>query len=182
MSRLLPWAITLALVAAAWLVALVTPPDRMALEPFPIAAQVGKEVIGRDFALTVQGIRAADAVTTADGWQARGTWILVDLSAEATHSQARSRLLGATLQIGERTFRASERMPSMFQQQLVPGIPHQGTLAFELPPDALDGAGILRLSTRTDDRGDNVAELPLDLAALGVTSDQTIDTTEWGAQ
>lgn len=180
MKRFLLWAITLALLAGAWLVAFVTPADRMALEPFPITAQIGEEVVGRDFALTVREIRGADSASASNGWQADGTWVLVDVDAEGTQKQAGTQLNGATLMIGDRTFRASERMPSMFQHPLIPGIPYRGILAFELPEDSLHGTGILHLSTRSDDRGDSVAELTIDLAALDVEPEAEIADTEWG--
>lgn len=182
MKRLLPWALTLALIACAWVVAFVTPADRMALDPFPLTTQIGEEVVGRDFALTVKDIRAAESVTTSEGWQATGTWLLIDLDAEGTQKQEGTLLNGAALTIGDRTFRASERMPSMFQHPLVPGIPYRGTVAFELPEDALQGNGILHLSTRSDDRGDSVAELAIDLGALEVEPEAQIADTEWGAQ
>jgi hypothetical protein len=180
MTRVLPWAITLLLLAAAWLVAFVTPTDRATTEPFPITATIGEEVIARDFVLTVQQVRAAESISTTDGWSAEGTWMLVDLTAEAARVQNGTRLSGATLTIDDRTYRASERMTSMFGHPLVPGIPYRGALAFELPQDALDGTGVLHLSTRDDDRGDNVAELTVDLGALELLPAARLDDIVWG--
>lgn len=180
MKRAMPWVITLLLIAAAWVVAFVTPTDRGTTEPFPIAATIGEEVVARDFVLTVQEVRAAESISTPDGWSADGTWVLVDLAAEAARVQNGTRLSGATLTLGDRTYRASERMTSMFGHPLVPGIPYRGTLAFELPQDALHGTGILHLSTREDNRGDNVAELTLDLGALEILPAVELDDVVWG--
>lgn len=180
MKRVLPWVVTLLLLAAAWLVAFVTPADRSTTEPFPITAAIGEEIVARDFALTLRDVRAAGTVSTSDGWSAEGTWLLVDLTAEATRVQDGTMLSGATLTIGDRTYRASERMTSMFGHPLVPGIPYQGTLAFELPEGALRGTGVLHLSTRDDNRGDNVAELTLDLGALDILPAAPLEDTVWG--
>lgn len=180
MTRVMPWAITLLLLAAAWLVAFVTPADRATTEPFPITATIGEEVIARDFVLTVKQVRAAESISTPDGWGAEGTWVVVDLTAEAAREQSGTSLAGATLVIGDRTYRASERMTSMFGHPLVPGIPYRGALAFELPPDALHGTGILHLSTRDDDRGDNVAELTIDLGEIEVLPAAGLDDIVWG--
>ncbi|KDA06892.1 hypothetical protein DC31_07960 [Microbacterium sp. CH12i] len=180
MKRYLPWIITVALLGAAWMVAFAAPKDDMTLTPFTVTTQMDEEVVARDFALTVHDIRAARTATAPNDWRAEGTWLLVDLEAEATLTQEGTLLNGATLTIGERTIRASERMPSMMEHRLVPGIPYRGTLAFELPDGALTGTGILRLSTNDDTRGDSVAEMRIDLDSLNIEDVAAIHDTEWG--
>ena len=179
MKRALPWLLTAALLAAAWLVAFATPDDSASVEPFVVPAAIGEEAVGREFALTVQQVRISDGVNAPNGWSADGTWLLVDVDARSTLEQTGSLLGGAELTIGDRSFRASERMPSMFREQVVTGVSRTGMLAFELPGDVLTGTGVLRLSLDDDTRADSVAELRIDLDELERVSDAEIVATDW---
>ena len=177
MKKWLPWVATFVLLIGAWFVQLLTPSDDAASEPFIVATVVGSEAVGREIVVTVLDVRAASAVTSSNGWSAEGTWLLVDLKAEAVRND--SLLKGATLTIGDREFRASERMDSIFSTKLVPGIPRTGTIAFELPDDALTGTGILHLSPSGDTRLDSVIELTIPLDELTISAEESVHDTEW---
>ena len=179
MKRAIPWLITAALLVGAWLIAFVAPGDDASVTPFVIPAVIGQESVGREFTLTVQDVQLAEHVSGAKGWSADGTWLVVDLDAEANHEQYGMLLAGATLTIGDQSFRASERMASFLRGALVTGVSRSGTLAFELPEFALSGTGILQLSTNDDTRADSVVELEIDLDELTPVAEAEILATDW---
>lgn len=179
MKRTTPWLITAALLAGAWLIALVAPGDDASVAPFIVPAVIGEEAVGREFTLTVQDVQLAEHVSGSKGWSADGTWLVVDLDAEANHEQYGMLLAGATLRIADQSFRASERMDSMLRSALVPGVSKSGTLAFELPESALSNTGILQLSTNDDTRADSVVELEIHLDELTPVAEADILATDW---
>lgn len=179
MKRAIPWLITAALLVAAWLVALATPDDSASVEPFLVPATIGEAAVGRDFTVTVQDVTLADKVSDATGWSAEGTWLVVELDAEANLDQFGMLFQGATLTIDDQSFRPSERMDSFLSTSLVTGVSQSGALAFELPDDARSATGILRLSAKTDTRADSVAELEIDLGALTPVAEAEVRETDW---
>lgn len=184
MQKALPWVITMALLAGAWLIALATPPDDAAERTFHTPATIGESASGRNLTVTVHDVRAARAIVV-DDWRADGSWIVVDLNAEAVVSQEDGVLRTALLQIGDRTFQATERGPSGWSLKgaaLVPGVPHTGALAFEVPADALSGTAELQLSTSADTRYDSVLVLPVDLGALSVHDELDLASADWTAR
>ncbi|MDQ0894305.1 hypothetical protein [Agromyces ramosus] len=183
MTRWLPALAGAALVVAAWGVAAVTPGDEAAEQPFAVAATVGERAAGRNLAATITGLRGAEAVTN-DGWRAEGSWLLVDLEAEAVLSERGTLLSLATLDVGGRSYRASERPPaSLFRSSLAIGLPHSGTLAFELPAGAFTASegddAVLRLGLHEDPRLDSVIELRLDLAEVEVDDEAELAPVVW---
>ncbi|MFC9984173.1 hypothetical protein ACFU0W_13745 [Microbacterium keratanolyticum] len=180
LRRAAPWAGAAVLLVAAWGVGVATPPE-YAIEPaHVVTAQIGEEAGGRNIVATVTDVRAARGASTPT-WQAPGTWLVVDLDAAAVVSSAAG-LRGVTLQIGDLTFRASERMESFFGQRLVAGVPRSGSVAFELPEGALTGTAVLSLSTGSDTRGDSVIQVPIDLDALPVAADAELLPNGWSAR
>ncbi|MBO9627588.1 MAG: hypothetical protein J7484_14605 [Microbacterium sp.] len=182
MRRAAAWGLAVALVAGAWAVTVLAPSDNAGADAFTMRTTVGERVEGRNIAATVLDVRAARSIVSESGWRADGTWLLVDLSADAGVSQSQGLLTTATLRIGERTFSASERGPdemSIYREQLVPGVPMTGSLLFELPDDALVGHGTLRFATSTKPWGDSIVELDIDLDALHVTPEITVADTGW---
>lgn len=180
-GKALPWALTAALLTGAWLIAVFTPPEDAAERIFVTPASVGSPAAGRNLAITVHDVRAAEAIAV-DGWRAAGTWIVVDLDAGAVVSQEDGQLSTALLHIGDRTFRATERGPSdwsLLRASLVPGVPQSGSLAFELPADALSGTATLELSTSADTRYDSVIVLPIDLDALEAHDELELAPADW---
>lgn len=186
MTRWASWAAGVALLVAAWLVALVTPPDDAAEQPFAVTAEVGEPAQGRNLAVTVTGVRAADEVSLG-GWSAAGTWVVVDLDAAAVRSAQGTLLSYATLTIGDREYRASERpataslTDAMFRTALIPGIPRSGSLAFELAPDARAGTAVLRLGIADDPRLDSLIELRIDLDEVPVEPAAELRETGWAS-
>ena len=169
------------LLVASWLVAFVTPTDAERDAPFVTSMTIGEPATGRNLSATVEAVRLAQAVHT-NKWEADGetTWVVVDLSAEAVHDDVRASLLGMTLRVGDRTYRASERPESLLKRGLSTGIPTSGVLAFELPEAAATGHGVLDLSLAEDTRLDSVLRLDIDLAALDIESDIELAPTAWG--
>ncbi|MEV1128413.1 hypothetical protein [Agromyces sp. NPDC049794] len=169
-----------ALVIAAWGVALVTPDDAAAEQPFVVPVEVGDAGEGRNLAVTITGVRAADAATI-DGWVATGPWLIVDLEAAAVESESGALLSHATLSIDGRTFRASERPPdSLFRSALSVGVPRSGSIAFELPEAALgDDVAVLSLGLSEDPRLDSVIELHLEPRRLDRVEEAELVSSGW---
>ncbi|WP_309128183.1 hypothetical protein [Microbacterium sp.] len=176
------WLLTGVLLACAWGVSKITLPEDAASAPFPTAAQLGELATARDLEVTIDEVRAAKRVTDSTGWSAEGTWLVVDLEASAVLSQGS--VLGLhDLVIGERTFTATERGTTFRGQALIPGVPREGSLAFELPADALHGQATLRLGApsgpRLDAPLDGIIELRLDLDRVTRHDEITLRENGW---
>ncbi|MBT2516945.1 hypothetical protein J7E29_05825 [Streptomyces sp. ISL-90] len=169
-----------ALVVAAWGIALVTPEDADAERPFVVPVEIGDRGEGRNLAVTVTGIRAADAATI-DGWVAEGPWLIVDLEAAAVQSELRAQLSHATLSVDGRTFRASERPPdSLFRSALAVGVPRSGSIAFELPEEVFgDDLAVLSLGLSADPRLDSLIELHLEPSSLDRVEEAELMSSGW---
>jgi hypothetical protein len=181
MRRSVSWAVGAALVAAAWGVAAITPPEDAAEDSFPVAVAVGERGVGRNIAITVDDIRRAESVSTAE-WSAEGNWVVVDLDAEAVASEYGTLLTLATLEIGGRTFRASERPDSLLSGPLSVGVPRSGSVAFELADDVDSGEAVLTFGLDTDPRLDSLIVLRVDVGAIDVEADAALRATEWSAR
>lgn len=182
MKRLLPWLLTAALLAGAWGIVEVTLPDDAASAPFVTSAAIGEPAAARDLAVTVTDVRAAREVTDTAGWSADGTWLIVDLDAAAVVSAQGATLGLAELRIGELTFSATDRGTTFWRQRLVPGVARSGSLAFELPADALSGPAVLRLGNptgRADIPLDGVIEVPLDLDDVVLVPRAELNENGW---
>ncbi|GAA2884503.1 hypothetical protein [Microbacterium esteraromaticum] len=189
--RLLPWAITIGLLVAAWLVAQATPGDDSAERAFVQQAEVGERVEGRDLAVTVQRVRAAEAITTPAGWRAEGTWVVVEMDAEAVLTEYGNLLSRTVLEVGDRVYSATERGEGessiddymLSGEQLVPGIPKSGVLAFQLPDDeSLTGAAMLELATDRFPVYDSIITVQIDLDALPVENSVELETVDWAGE
>jgi hypothetical protein len=174
------WAIGAALVATAWLVALVTPGEEQPQGPFPVAAVVGEQAAGRNISATITDLRRASTVT-ADGWSADGNWLVVDLDAAAVVSEHGASLRHAFIEIDGVRYSASDRPDSLVTTALAAGIPRSGSLAFELPADLETGTGTLELALapRGDVRGDSMIVLSFDLADVPVADETELRETGW---
>lgn len=186
MKRVIPWLITVALLAGAWLVALATPETSGATRAFIVQAAIGEPAQGRNLAVTVHDVRVAEAISTSTGWRAEGTWVVVDLDAESVLTQYGTLLSTTTLTIGERTFSATERgigdsldYISLAKAQLVPGIPKRGMLAFQVPDDALSETATLELALGLAPVYDSIIALSIDLSELPVEHDVRLVPVDW---
>lgn len=180
MNKAMPWVATAALLVAAWCVQLLAPSEDAAMAPFIVSAEVGEHATGRNIEVIVRDVRATRVITTADGWRAEGTWVLVHLDASAVSNQNGASFHGATLIVHDREYRATERFTTLFRSTtLVPGIPKAGSLAFEVPEDSLTGTGILQLSTSADTRLDSVIEVRIPLDSLSVSAEEQVVETDW---
>ena len=178
-KTILVWSLTLVLLAAAWSVSKATLPDDASTAPFPAAAEVGEAVTTRNLAVTVTDVHVANRVRDAEGWSAEGSWVVVDLEAAGVLSQDEGSLALAQLVIGDRTFAATERGTTFLDQRLVTGVPRSGSIAFELPDDALAGFATLRLGTADEVLLDDVIELTIELDGLPVEAEVALDENGW---
>lgn len=177
LRRIAPWAAGIACVVAAWFVALATPADTAAWEPFVVDARIGEPAVGRNLAVTVHDAVRAESVS-AGGWRAEGTWVVVDVAAEAVSSERGASLSSAQLVVDGRSYRATERAPTMLDERLSIGIARSGSLGFELPADA-DGTAILQLALNPDTRADSVIEYRIDLDALSREAERELVDAQW---
>ncbi len=177
MRRLWGWGIAVVLVAASWFVALATPGDDTAQEPFLVPASMNEPAEGRTLTVTVTQARRADKLV-AGAWRAEGSWLVVDLTASARGDNPREFLEYAILETPAASYRASERPTSFFEQRLMVDVPQRGGLAFELPEDAWTGTATLRVGADRDPRVDSVIALPLDLSSL--PRDETVELVPVG--
>lgn len=179
MRRAAGWIAGIALVAAAAAVGGLELDESQTQAPFEVRAAVGERAEGRDIAVTVADVRAADHVSDGRGWEADGTWVVVDLEVEAVRSE-RGALLGlAMLDLGDRRIEASERPESLLDTSLAVGLPRSGSLAFELPPGARTGTATLRIGRSAEVRLDSLIALEMDLDALEAVAETELLPTGW---
>lgn len=178
-TRVVPWLVTFVLLAGAWGVVRVTLPEGSAQAPFPTAATIGEAVSARNLTVTVTDVHAARGVRDADGWSAAGTWLIVDLEAASDQTEDGAFLGLATLRIGDREFSATERGSTFYRTRLFTGVPRSGSLAFELPADALSGTATISLGLSRQVALDGVIELSVDLDELSVEPEVDLDETGW---
>jgi len=178
MRRAAAWAVGAGLVGVAWGVAAFTPADDASEAPFPVSVAVGERGEGRNVAITVEDIRRA-ANVSAEGWSAKGNWVVVDLDAAAVTSESGTALRLITLETAGRIFSASERPESLAAQPLAVGIPRSGSVAFELPDDIEGGDAVLTFGLSTDPRLDSLIVLQVDLDEIEVQTDAELRPTGW---
>ncbi|MCH1881671.1 DUF4352 domain-containing protein [Agrococcus sp. ARC_14] len=179
MRRVLAWVLGIALMAVAGVVGAVSLDDTQTQAPFAVEATIGERAAGRDIAVTVTDVRVADEVVDDRGWRASGTWLVVDLEAEAVRSERASLLSLAELDLGDRRISASERPESLLDVGLAVGVPQRGALAFELPEGALAGPATLRLGRSSDPRVDSLVELRIDLTSLEHVDELELQESGW---
>ncbi|WP_417555094.1 hypothetical protein [Microbacterium sp.] len=179
-AKILPWALTLVLLAGAWLLNAAALPDSAPEQPFVTTTSVDSVATAGNLSAKVTAVRAARSITDPQGWTEDGTWLVVELDAAAVRSQYGSSLATAELTIGDRTFSATRRAQTMRDSgALVPGVMRHGALAFELPEGALKGTGTLRLANIGVVAGNAVIELPVDLDDVPVEDAITLPDTDW---
>lgn len=174
------WTIGAALIVAAWFVALVTPGEEQVQAPFPVAAVVGEPATGRTLTATITDLRRAAEVSAADGWTAEGNWLVVDLQAAAVASETNAYIRHAMVEIEGMRYTASDRPELLVDQPLAVGLPHAGSLAFELPDGVDAGAATLELAADAGDvRLDSMIVLSFELADVPVVDETELVRTEW---
>jgi hypothetical protein len=180
---ILAWAGGIAFVVAAWGVAFVTPDSEAASAPFVVRAGIDERAEGRNIALTVTDARIADGVAAGSGWSAEGTWVVIDLDAEAVISETGAGLSYAVLEVDGREYSASERPPSMLRARLAVGVSTSGTIAFEVPAAVATARdALLRLGVNSTPDLDSVIEIPLALSDLPRSAAIEWEPTRWTEQ
>ncbi|QMU96393.1 DUF4352 domain-containing protein [Microbacterium esteraromaticum] len=178
LKTVVPWALSIALVVATWGLTQLEKDEDARYDPFVTRAEVGEHAVARNIAVTVTDVHAARAVSDGS-WRAEGTWLVVDLDAASTQDQFGAALRVTNLRIGERTYSATERGTSMRQLPLVTGVPQHGSLAFELPEDALKGQATLVFAENYDYAADGIIEIVLDLDDIAVEPEVLLDEIGW---
>ena len=67
----------------------------------------------------------------------------------------------------------------MVQLPLVTGVPQHGSIAFELPEDALTGSATLVFAENDDYAADGIVEVSLDLDDMAVEREVRLDEIGW---
>ncbi|WP_460796600.1 hypothetical protein [Microbacterium sp. GXF0217] len=182
MRRAAPWAIGAALVVAAGAAVALTPPDIALSQAISIRGAAGDAVTGRTLTAQVRDAVFADRIATGGGdWTADGNWLVVTVAASAPQTEVDAAIVFAALQIGDRTFHASERARgTLLGTSLRVGVDTVGMLAFELPSDVDAGEADLRLITSySTPQLDDVVVLPLSLDDLPSEGEIEISPPEW---
>ena len=180
MRRGAPWAVGAALVLVAGAAVALTPPDIALTQAFSIHGGASDAVTGRTLTAQVRGAAFAAHVSTGD-WEADGNWLVVTVAASAPQTEVDAAVIIAALEVGDRTFHASERMrDSLLGAELRVGTDTVGMLAFELPADVDAGRADLRLITSySTPQLDDVVVLPVALDDLPSEADIAITAPEW---
>lgn len=184
--RVASWWLAGALALAACLVTWLTPHSHLVYStnatriPFTVPLSVGETSEGRTFTVRPLEIRATHEVVDADA--IRGTFVIVDLVVDSTGADPSTRIGLAELEVDGRTLTPTDRVGGMIEhEQLLAGLPIQGSLVFELPPEALHGHAQLRLASDVDVRFDTEFVLDIDLDALEVQSSATVEPPGWAS-
>lgn len=189
------WLVGILLLVAAWFVAAATPDGEARMtDPFRVTASLGTPAVGDNLAVTIREVVVSDGVTASGGWQAGGTWVVVDLDAWTVRTETPGAIGVAYLVLPDRTIAASERpltldrTATLLDSRLHVDIPQAGSLAFEVPADAVTGSAVLQLAQDNGAgpgdpalslEGDSVIELPLSLSELPRVSDRALVRTGW---
>ena len=189
------WLVGVLLLVAAWFVAAATPDGEARMtDPFRVTASLGTPAAGDNLAVTIHEAVVSDGVTASSGWQAAGTWVVVDLDAWAVRTESPGSIGVAYLVLADRTIAASERpltldrASTLLDSRLHVDVPQTGSLAFEVPADAVAGTAVLQIAQDNGAgagdpslslEGDSVIELPLLLSDLPRVSDRALVRTDW---
>lgn len=179
LKTIAPWVLAVALVVATWWLTQLEKDEDARYDPFVTSADVGERTETRNLVITVTDVHAARAVSDGRGWRAEGTWLVVDLDAAAAVDQVGTAVRVANLRIGDRTYSASERGTSLREVPLVTGVAQHGSVAFELPDNALKGTATLLFAQNYEYSADGVIEVALDLGDIPVESDVELDEIGW---
>lgn len=173
------WALSTALVIAAWGLVQFQQPDDAPYDSFVSTTAVGKRGVARNLAVTVTDVRAGRAIVDSGSWRADGTWLVVDLDAATVEDQFGAALYVANLHLGDRTYSATERGETAAGMTLITGVPRHGSIAFELPEGALKGTATLEFAPTLSTQSDGVVEVTVDLDDVALQSTVVLDPTGW---
>jgi hypothetical protein len=181
MRRPLEWLAALGLVAVASIAVATAPQDGTIADPFVRTGAVGEVVHGRDFDVEVLDVRLGESLDLAydeSGLESDGVWVVVDLVATANVDVVQ---LGYTeLRINGVGYATHDLpYPSMDFVDYGAGIPVQGSIVFEVPKSALDGAGLddarVYFQYGVDVQLDDIPEVIVDLRELDLERTQVVD-------
>ncbi|HWV48743.1 MAG TPA: hypothetical protein VN035_04745 [Microbacterium sp.] len=180
MKGAVPWVLGAALVVAAGAAVALTPPDVALSQAFSIRGGEGDLVTGRTLTAQVRDAAFTERVVAGD-WAAEGNWLVVTVAASAPQTEVDAAISLAKLEIGDRTFHASERVrDSLLGAALRVGTDTVGMLAFELPADVDAGDAELSLITSySTPQLDDVVVLPVSLDDLPSEAEIEITSPEW---
>ena len=173
------WASGAALILAAGVVTVITPDPDTQVDAFLVRGTVEQTIPSRNLTVRIEDVRFADRVTVSDDdWAADGTWLVVELSAEAPRTELDAAMRLIKLIVDGRDYIASERpSTSLVGVDLRVGMDTSGMVAFELPPGLAAETAELRLSlAHRTPHLDDVIVVPLDLG--GAPREDIIDIVE----
>ncbi|MDH6180620.1 hypothetical protein M2152_000802 [Microbacteriaceae bacterium SG_E_30_P1] len=167
MTAALRWLVGLALIVAAGVVVALEPGEQVRQAPFIETVPLGVDGVGRNLEVRYTDVRLADSLLLEDSVaRTQGLWVVVDLVAmnltEPTGSQS-------FLLVDGFEYRGLDRLSGGFESDvLVPGIPTEGTVFFEVPRQVSDRTVRVALATGSDWRLDSAIAIDVDLSTLRV--------------
>lgn len=161
----------LALVVAAGVVHAAAPPEELRQAPFEVSVPLGQAGGGRNIEVTFTDVRLADRVEAQDAFEpwvgeTTGTWVVVDLTAQAVVAPAgvRTWLLVDGLIISGSTRPGAVSLEGAL---IAPGLPVAGAVLFEIPDSVVDATSArVLVGTNGDWRLDSAIALTVNPAEL----------------
>lgn len=180
-GRVRGWLAALGLVVVASIAVATAPQAGTIADPFVRTGTVGEVVHSRMLDVEVTSARLAEQLNLVYDEQrldTDGVWVIIDLI--VTSNVANTPLGYTELRVDGIAYRTHDLpYPTMTFTSFGPGVPVGGSLAFELPMSALEGAGLdaarLYLQTEVDEQLDDVPEVIVDLSDLGLARSENID-------
>ena len=179
MNRVVSWLGAAMLLVIAGVAVATAPQEGTLAAPFRVVGEPGDVITTRSLTVEVKEVRIArelDLPYDSSGIRTGGVWVIVD--AVITPSLGTVSTTYAGLVIGDVTYRVeSLPYPSLERIPYGAGVPVRGSLAFEVPESALNGADRAEVwvNTKNNLQLDSVAVVIIDLSAVPVDSRAIID-------
>jgi len=180
-NRGLGWLTAAGLLVVGGIAVATAPQPGTIADPFLIRGSIGELVSARTLAVEIDGIRITHELELEYDESSLGTdglWVIVDLT--VIPQLASQNLSYSTLQIGERRYRMQDLpYPAMTGLYYGAGVPMHGSIAFEVPADAVASAAAstadVFVQIQFDPQLDDVAVVTVDLRSVEPSPSAVID-------
>jgi hypothetical protein len=171
-SRLASTVLFIAVLAAGYGIATITPDLAAEHRPFLIGGNLSEPIQTRLFEVKVTGVKFGSSVKVAGSLSAKpsplatgGVWVLIHVKFSANSKPTRINY-AALVSADGRTFLATDRVDQKIViggRELQPGIPAEGDALFEIPKSAATAGLVARFAAaeKYDVRKDAMAEVVL---------------------
>lgn len=179
-QTILPWAVGIALVAAACTVSALTPDEQSTVRAIVSHGEAGETVTARTVSAELQDAFFSDQLVV-DERTIAGNWLIVTAAASAPTTEVDASIGLASVTIDGRVYISSDQAEyTLLDADLRMGVRTIGMLAFELPADAGSGKAALRLMTQGwTPELDGLVEISFDLDDLPRESSFEIAPPAW---